>query len=56
MAEESKKLTLKRNDVQIVDGKVILNNTDLAHVFEEESFLVDSTEGQEGISLTISKT
>ena len=48
-------MELNSKDFQVVDGKVILNDPDLARIVSEESYDVDSNTGSNGISITITK-
>jgi len=54
MEETKKKLVLSPNEAKIEDGKLVITNAEAVSAFENQEFSIDSEEGNDGISFSVS--
>ena len=56
MDKKEKKVIIKKDDLKINDGKIVIDNEELANAIESEEFFIDGYESKDGIKCTIEKT
>ncbi len=56
MDKKEKKMTIKEDDLKINDGKIVIDNEELANAIESEEFFIDGDETKDGFKCTIEKT
>ncbi|QQY79714.1 hypothetical protein JL105_11145 [Keratinibaculum paraultunense] len=56
MTKKNKKMTIKEDELNINDGKIVISNEELANAIESEEFFIDGEEGKDGWKITFEKT
>lgn len=56
MDKKKKKMKIKKDDLSINGGKIVINNEELANAIESEEFIIDGEETKDGLEFTIKKT
>jgi len=56
MTKKRKDVFIKENDLNVSNGKIIIDNEELANAIESEEFLIDGEETKDGIKISIEIT
>lgn len=56
MTKKKKDVFIKENDLNVSNGKIIIDNEELANAIESEEFLIDGEETKDGIKISIEIT